>query len=89
MKDIDVELKARNLVRLDQEPIQISGQVQPHGVLLVLEEPSLKILQVSTNTQSVLRISPEQMLEKTLRFARSLSNRTHSNGIISRQSRLS
>lgn len=66
MKDIDVELKARNLIRLDQEPIQISGQVQPHGILLVLEEPSLKILQVSTNTRSVFGISPEQMLEKTL-----------------------
>ncbi|WP_413160839.1 ATP-binding protein [Capilliphycus salinus ALCB114379] len=66
MKDIDVELKTRNLIRLDQEPIQISGQVQPHGVLLVLEEPSLNILQVSTNTRSVFGISPEQMLEKTL-----------------------
>ncbi len=66
MKNIDVELKARNLIHLDQEPIQISGQVQPHGILLVLEEPSLKILQVSKNTQSVFGISPEQMLEKTL-----------------------
>jgi chemotaxis family two-component system sensor kinase Cph1 len=66
MTDLDLALQVQNLTRLDEEPIKHSGQVQPHGVLLVLEEPHLKILQVSTNTRSVFGISPEQMLEKTL-----------------------
>ncbi|MDY7023224.1 MAG: ATP-binding protein [Cyanobacteriota bacterium] len=66
MKNIETELKSRNLIRLDQEPIQISGQVQPHGIILVLEEPNLNIVQASTNTRSILGISAEQMLEKQL-----------------------
>ncbi|MEL7036799.1 MAG: ATP-binding protein [Cyanobacteria bacterium J06592_8] len=66
MKNIETELKSRNLIRLDQEPIQISGQVQPHGIILVLEEPSLNIIQASTNTRSILGISAEEMLKKRL-----------------------
>ncbi|MDZ4878903.1 MAG: hypothetical protein CLLPBCKN_008341 [Chroococcidiopsis cubana SAG 39.79] len=38
----------------DEEPVQLINQIQSHGVILVLEEPNLKILQVSTNAFSVL-----------------------------------
>jgi light-regulated signal transduction histidine kinase (bacteriophytochrome) len=33
----------------DREPIHIPGRIQPHGLLLVLEEPALTVLQASTN----------------------------------------
>jgi len=66
MAGIDLPTQDINLTSLEQEPIHTSGQIQPHGVLFVLEEPDLKILQVSKNTYTVFGISPENMLQKTL-----------------------
>ena len=55
-----------SLSRLDQEPIHISTRIQPHGIVLVLSEPELQILQVSTNSFGIFGIYPEAMLEMTL-----------------------
>lgn len=55
-----------NLISLKQPPIHISTQIQSHGVLLVLQEPDLKVLQVSSNTSTAIGIPPEMMLQKTL-----------------------
>ncbi|MBW4569808.1 MAG: GAF domain-containing protein [Tolypothrix carrinoi HA7290-LM1] len=55
-----------NLTSLKEAPIHISGKIQPHGVLLVLAEADLKILQVSSNTSKIFGISPENMLDKKL-----------------------
>lgn len=38
-----------NLSNCDREQIQFAGAIQPHGVLLVVEENSLRILQASAN----------------------------------------
>lgn len=54
------------LNNFEQEAIQNVSRIQPHGVLLVLEEPSLKIVQVSSNTSSVFGIAPQEMLQKHL-----------------------
>ncbi|NEO69989.1 ATP-binding protein [Moorena sp. SIO3H5] len=62
---VGINLPAQQ-TKLDHEPIHVIGQIQPHGGLLVLEEPELKILQVSNNTSRVLGIPVEAMLEKTL-----------------------
>jgi hypothetical protein len=32
-----------DLTNCDREPIHIPGLIQPHGVLLVLQEPTLKV----------------------------------------------
>jgi chemotaxis family two-component system sensor kinase Cph1 len=48
------------------EPIHLPGFIQPHGVLLVLQEPQLEIVQVSNNTDEFLGISPEQLLNHSL-----------------------
>jgi len=45
--DIDLQLQNINFADLEQQTIHLSGQIQPHGVIFVLEEPELKILQVS------------------------------------------
>ncbi|MBD2314821.1 GAF domain-containing protein [Desertifilum sp. FACHB-1129] len=46
----------------ESSPIHQLGCIQPHGVLLVLQEPELQIMQVSENTQSLLGLSAEQLL---------------------------
>jgi chemotaxis family two-component system sensor kinase Cph1 len=55
-----------NVSSLKEAAIHISSQIQAHGVLLVLEEPELKILQVSNNTWDVFGILPENVLQKKL-----------------------
>ncbi|MBD0314769.1 MAG: cyanobacterial phytochrome A, partial [Microcoleus sp. T3-bin5] len=50
----------------DCELIYAPASIQPHGILLVLESPVLKILQVSNNTFEELGIYPEELLGKFL-----------------------
>src|SRR5688572_29299055 len=38
-----------DLSNCDREPIHIPGAIQPHGVLLVLSEPELTVVQASAN----------------------------------------
>jgi two-component system, chemotaxis family, sensor kinase Cph1 len=56
------DLTSIDLTNCDREPIHIPGQIQPHGVLLVLQEPELTIIQVSSNTQAVMGRVPEALL---------------------------
>lgn len=55
-----------NLTNCDRELIHIPGKIQPHGVLLVLSEPNLTIVQVSSNSTSLLKRSPEELLNHPL-----------------------
>lgn len=55
-----------DLTNCDREPIQIPGLIQPHGVLLVLQEPDLKIVQVSNNALALLGQQPQELLGKPL-----------------------
>ena len=50
----------------DSEPIYAPASIQPHGILLVLESPVLKILQVSNNTFEALGIYPKELLGRYL-----------------------
>ena len=58
------------LTNCDREPIRIPGQIQPHGVLIVLAPTTaptaLEILQVSANVETQLAISPSELLEQPL-----------------------
>lgn len=63
---MEFELQSLNLTSLKEPSIHTISQIQPHGVLLVLEEPELNILQVSSNTYDVFGITPENMLQKKL-----------------------
>ncbi len=58
--------EAVNLTNCDREPIHIPSSIQPHGVLMVLSEPDLKITQVSKNTFDVLGITPADLLDRSL-----------------------
>ncbi len=55
-----------DLTNCDREPIHIPALVQPHAVMLVLEEPSLRIVQASANTQEKLGVPHGQVLEALL-----------------------
>lgn len=55
-----------DVISLKEAPIHTSGKIQPHGVLFVLSEPDLTILQTSSNTLQIFGIPPEEMLQKNL-----------------------
>ena len=55
-----------NLSKLNQPSISSLTKIQSHGVLLVLAEPDLTILQVSNNTTEVFGIPPSSMLRQPL-----------------------
>ncbi|MEG4290973.1 ATP-binding protein [Microcoleus sp. C2C3] len=59
-------LEEVDLTNCDREPIHISGHIQPHGVLLVVREPQLEILQVSENTLHLLGVAPESAIGQDL-----------------------
>ena len=50
----------------DREQVHLVGAIQPHGVLLVLQEPSLRIVQASTNSADFLGIPCEQLVGQCL-----------------------
>jgi two-component system, chemotaxis family, sensor kinase Cph1 len=55
-----------DLTNCEREPIHIPGLIQPHGVLLVLQELDLEIIQVSNNTFELLGNDPQDLLGKQL-----------------------
>ncbi|UNU26984.1 ATP-binding protein [Microcoleus vaginatus] len=59
-------LEEVDLTNCDREPIHIPGHIQPHGVLLVVREPQLEIVQVSENTQDLLGIDAESAIGQDL-----------------------
>jgi len=63
--DISIPFEV-DLTNCDREPIHIPGYIQPHGVLLALQEPELTILQCSNNTYSLIGRNPEELLNQPL-----------------------
>ncbi|MGE3536057.1 MAG: ATP-binding protein [Candidatus Tectimicrobiota bacterium] len=55
-----------DLSNCDRELIQYPGAIQPHGALVVLQEPALTIVQVSANTQAFFGLPPEAVLQQPL-----------------------
>ena len=55
-----------DLTNCEREAIHIPGAIQPHGVLLVLKEPELIILQSSKNTQELLGIDYNEIINHKL-----------------------
>ncbi len=49
-----------------EEAIHIPGSIQPHGVLLVLQEPELLILQVSANVETFFGCPAQELLNQSL-----------------------
>nr|WP_322505647.1 hypothetical protein [Chroococcidiopsis cubana] len=67
-----------DLTNCDREPIHIPGSIQPHGVLFVLQEPDLIVVQVSKNVSDIIQVSAQELLDKPLN---NLLNLKHINSI--------
>ncbi len=46
------------LANCEREQIHLAGSIQPHGVLLVVQEPDNVVIQASANAAATLKISP-------------------------------
>lgn len=51
-----------DLTHRERDLMHLGGSIQPHGVLLVLAEPRLTVVQVSANVESLLGLAPDVML---------------------------
>ncbi len=60
--------KTVDLAQKYQEQIHLSGQIQPQGVLLVLKEPELTILQASNNTLEIFDLAAKTLLNQNLSY---------------------
>ncbi len=56
-----------DLANCENEPIHTPGSIQPHGLLFVLKEPQLEIVQVSNNTFQILGLHSHEVLNKNLK----------------------
>jgi light-regulated signal transduction histidine kinase (bacteriophytochrome) len=55
-----------DLTACDREPIHIPGSVQPHGVLIVTDAATQRVLQVSENAVDLLGVELEALLDAPL-----------------------
>ena len=53
-----------DLTNCERELIHLAGSTQPHGLLLVLREVGLQVLQVTANVEAILGVPAEQLLER-------------------------
>lgn len=54
-----------DLTNCDRELVQYSGAVQPHGILVALTEPDLRVVQISVNAPALFGSSVESLLSST------------------------
>lgn len=67
MTDTNIKFaNVTNLSELERQAIHTSSLIQPHGIVLVLEETELTIVQVTTNCYYAFGISAQEMIGKTL-----------------------
>ena len=55
------------LTSCDREPITTPGAIQAHGVLVAIQEPDMRIVEISANAQKVFGHRPAPMLGKDIR----------------------
>ena len=55
-----------DLSNCDREQVHLAGAIQPHGALLVLEEPALRVVQASANAAEFLRLAGPVRAGQTL-----------------------
>ncbi|MBE9207350.1 response regulator [Nostoc sp. LEGE 06077] len=67
-----LNLDTIDIIDCDHEPIHIPGYIQPHGLLLALEETQLKILQASENTSQFFGIPAADLIGQNLNYLFSL-----------------
>lgn len=66
MNPLDKDAFDELLNNCSDEPIRTPGAIQPHGVLLTLSEPDLRIVQISANVQDLLGRAAQEMVGEPL-----------------------
>jgi diguanylate cyclase (GGDEF)-like protein/PAS domain S-box-containing protein len=61
-----MKLTPPDLSPCEAEPIHVPGSIQPHGTLLVLHGPTLRIIQAAATCTPLLGIAPVELLERDL-----------------------
>jgi two-component system, chemotaxis family, sensor kinase Cph1 len=56
-----------DLTNCERELIHLAGSVQPHGLLLTLSGPELRLVQISANSHALLGVPAESLVGKPLR----------------------
>ncbi|MGB3403059.1 MAG: ATP-binding protein [Microcoleaceae cyanobacterium] len=56
-----------DITNCDREPIHIPGLIQPHGMLFVLTEPDLTVVQVSSNSDEFIHLTPQEIIGKPIK----------------------
>lgn len=59
-------LAIQKLSDYENKLLNIPGSIQPHGMLIALKEPELKVIKISANTKEYLGIAAKRFLEKPL-----------------------
>lgn len=65
-KTSESELSNNIIINCEIKPIHTPGHIQPHGLLITLEEPTLKILQISKNADIFFKKPPKSLIHKNL-----------------------
>lgn len=63
-----IDLQAYDLKKYEQYEIRYPGSIQEHGILIVVDSLTLKIIQVSSNISKFLTLEPPQLLGKPLSY---------------------
>ena len=50
----------------DRELVQFPGAIQPHGAMLIVDEPDYRILQASANCRDLLGCGPSELIGKNI-----------------------
>lgn len=62
-----LQMQNTQVTGLKETLIDTFSQIQPHGIIFVLEEPELSILQVSSNVYTNFGKTPQELLKGTLK----------------------
>lgn len=66
MQDLVKSVSVSNIDELERQAIHTSSMIQPHGMVVILQEPDLSILQITKNCQYAFGIRAEEIVGKTL-----------------------
>ena len=66
MNPLDTQAFETLLTNCADEPIRFPGAIQPHGLLMTLSEPDLRIQQISANVETLFGLSPAALLNQPL-----------------------
>ncbi|WP_119157670.1 EAL domain-containing protein [Caldimonas tepidiphila] len=66
MMSIESNASREDHANCDREPIHIPGAIQPHGYLFALDEPALRVRQLSANVPAILGQEAGELLGRPL-----------------------